>query len=420
MPVHSRLRTLASLVLSFAALSGLSRPSPAHAMTILENWTPEAVGRTEYGSEPVWRDEFNGESLDLTKWHVLDEAWPHNSEKQYYTPNAVSVSGGTLRIRAAQEEFKGRQYTSGRIDTTQSTQFRHGLYAARIKSTYSQAVWPAWWLFGTGPKYSEIDIFEQVGGDSYLQGTGYGDDSSYSALMQYSIADRPTNNVTRNTNVRSFKVERPEKFADQFHVMWLEWTPTAVWVGLNDWQQMIMADASQLEAFNAYMFMIFNIAIGGDYPGDPDSTTVLPQTLEVDWVRVWAKGGRAEDILQHEKIDDPDVPHTPGGGKSSSSSSSSSTGGSSGGEGGNNGGSSGNNPSSGGGDSSTGATDGGSSSTPGGSDNNSTGGGGKPSGGGDGDVDPTDDNDIGAAPSLPAASLAGALLAILASFALAL
>jgi len=328
MPVLSRLRSLASFVLAFAALSSFAHPSRVHALNTVENWTPEFVKRLGYGSEPVWRDEFNGDALDLTKWDPKDDPWPHNGEKQYYSPSAVTVSDGKLKIRASKEERGGRPYTSGRIDTSQSTQFQYGLYAARIKSTYSQGVWPAWWLFGTGPKYSELDMFEQAGGDAALLGEGAsGDDSSYAALTHFSVVNRPTDEVSQGP-VNSFKVTRPEKFSDNFHVMWMEWTPTELWFGLDDWSQLNLANISQLDAFNAHMYMIFNVAIGGDYPGDPDSTTVMPQTLEVDWVRVWAKGGRGEDILQHEKINDNDGQ----GGQSEQPTDGGSNGGSSGGE----------------------------------------------------------------------------------------
>jgi beta-glucanase (GH16 family) len=260
----------------------------------LPNWTPEAVGRTGYTL--AWNDEFDGTTLDLSKWDPKDEAWPDNGEKQYYSPSAVTVSDGTLKIRASHEPMGGRQYTSGRIDTSKSVQFKHGIYAARLKPTYSQGLWPAWWMFGTGPKYSEIDVFELVGGNSALTGTGSGDDSAYGALTHFSVEDRPTPRVTHGPGA-SFHAPAGEKFADNFHVMWLEWTDTEVYMGLDGNSRMIIANISELVAFEAHMYLILNVAIGGNFPGDPDATTVMPQNFEVDWVRVYAKNG--ENIMVH-------------------------------------------------------------------------------------------------------------------------
>jgi len=412
MPVHSRLRSLASFVLAFAALSSFAQSLRVHARTILENWTPEAVNRLDYGSEPVWRDEFNGEGLDRSKWDPKDQAWWDNGEQQYYTPDAVSVSGGTLKIRASNESLHGRPYTSGRIDTSQSTQFRYGLYAARIKSTYSQGIWPAWWMFGTGPKYSELDMFELTGGDPDIDN---GDDSTYGALTHFSVVDMPTDQVTIGPGC-VYKVPRPEKFADNFHVMWMEWTPTKVYMGLDDDQQLIVANISALDAFNAHMYMILNVAVGGDFPGDPNERTVLPQNLEVDWVRVWAKGGRGEDIMVHENESSSSSTALNGGssgdgstGTSGDTASSGSTGDSSSSSGGvPTGGSSSGSPSS---SSSSGPSDGSSS------DGSTSGGSSSGDGGGDDKHGNVDDN--GATSALQA-STAGGVLALIAAAALIL
>jgi len=301
MASQSRLRTLLCFTLSLALLVGLASPSSSSSSLLavravsgaeLPNWTPEAVGRTGYTL--AWNDEFEGTTLDLSKWDPKDEAWPDNGEKQYYSPSAVTVSDGTLKIRASHEPTGGRQYTSGRIDTSKSVQFKHGIYAARLKPTYSQGLWPAWWMFGTGPKYSEIDVFELVGGDSALTGTGSGDDSAYGALTHFSVEDRPTPHVTHGPGA-SFHAPTGEKFADNFHVMWLEWTATEVYMGLDGGYRMIIANMSELVAFDAHMYLILNVAIGGSFPGDPDATTVMPQNFEVDWVRVYAKNG--ENIM---------------------------------------------------------------------------------------------------------------------------
>lgn len=152
-------------------------------------------------------------------------------------------------------------------------------------------------LFGTGPKYSEIDIAESAGGTSAktVPPTGSGDDSAYGTILHFSVKDRPTDEVTKLPG-GSFHTPDGSAFADGYYVMWLEWTGTEVWAGLGDDYRKIVDDLSQLEAYNAYMYIILNVAVGGYYPQAPDATTQFPQTMHVDWVRVWNKDG--EDILK--------------------------------------------------------------------------------------------------------------------------
>ena len=289
------------------ALGGLV--SSVHAYSA-DTWTPAAAGRVGYDAAPVWADEFDGATLDRTKWTPEDIAWPHNGELQYYSPDVkyVNTTDGRLHITASDDDNGGRLFTSGRIDTEKTVQFRRGLFAARIKMTQGQGLWPAWWMFGTGPKYSEIDIAESVGGSSALTKppTGSGNDASYGTLFHFSVKDRPTAEVTKGP-ATSFKAPVGQKLADDYHVMWLEWTATEVWCGMDtEHRRKLIDDISQLEAFNAHMFLILNVAIGGYFPGAPDQTTPFPQTMSVDWVRVWAKDG--DDIMKKIEVVGPVEP----------------------------------------------------------------------------------------------------------------
>lgn len=150
-------------------------------------------------------------------------------------------------------------------------------------------------LFGTGPKYSEIDIAESAGGTSAAAGTGSGDDTAYGTILHFSVKDKPTDEVTKLPG-GSFHTPDGSAFADNYYVMWLEWTETEVWAGLDNDHRKIVDDLSQLEAYKAHMYIILNVAVGGHYPQAPDATTQFPQTMSVDWVRVWNKDG--EDILK--------------------------------------------------------------------------------------------------------------------------
>ena len=258
--------------------------------------TPTAAGRTGYGANPIWSDEFDS-ALDTTKWTAENKAWTDNQELQYYSGDAkyAATVNGELQITATNDANGGRDYTSGRLSTKNSMIFKHGLFAARIKMTKGQGIWPAFWMFGTGTMYSEIDIAEMAGGNSALQNppTGSGDDASYGSLCHFATENGTQAPVTKGPG-NSHHAPTGQVFADDYHVMWLEWTEHEVYSGLDtDDQQLMVADISQLAAFQAHMYLILNVAVGGGYPGNPDSTTSFPQTMHVDWVRVWNKDGEA-------------------------------------------------------------------------------------------------------------------------------
>ena len=191
----------------------------------------------------------------------------------------------------------GRDYTSGRISTEGRVLFKQGLYAAKIRMPEGQGIWPAFWMFGTGPKYAEWDIAEMAGGDAALQvpPTGLGDDRSVASLWHFAtLPDNATHKalVTKG-NACSHRLPNGEKFSVDYHVFWMEWTPTEVWVGVDrDDQQLMVLNVSQVDSFDHPMYIILNTAIGGQYPGNPDGTTVFPQRMFVDWVRVYAREGQ--------------------------------------------------------------------------------------------------------------------------------
>lgn len=262
-----------------------------------DDWVPTDGGRVGYGTSPVWWDEFDGSSLDTSIWHRENVAWSHNKELEFYSddPQYSAVTNGTLSIKATNTATGGRAYTSARISTIESTKFHHGLFAARIRMPQGQGIWPAFWLFGTGPKYSEIDIAEMAGGTSATTtpATGSGDDRAVGTLIHFATEEGGP--VTQGPGC-NHHLPDGSKWSSGFHVFWLEWTSTEMWSGVDSYdQQMFVANISNLDAFEASMYVILNVAVGGSYPGSPDNTTVFPQNMEVDWVRIYAKDG--EDII---------------------------------------------------------------------------------------------------------------------------
>src|SRR5437899_12605615 len=170
----------------------------------------------------VWSDEFDGSSLDLSKWEFeVNARGGGNNELQYYTTNNVRVSGGLLRIEARKEHYTGpggtREYTSARIRTRGKGDWQYGRFDVRAKLPQGKGMWPAIWMlpsdqrYGGWPHSGEIDIMELLGHDpKKVYGT-----------LHYSD---PKGHRSKGTNF----VLRGGTFADDFHIFRFEWEPAAM------------------------------------------------------------------------------------------------------------------------------------------------------------------------------------------------
>ena len=240
----------------------------------------------------VWSDEFNGPDgsrPDAAKWkfEAGGNGWG-NHELEYYTdrPENSFVQGGNLVIQAQKEKFTGpdhvtRDYTSARITTKGFFEQAYGRFEARIKIPRGQGMWPAFWLIGndfgkTGwPACGEIDIMENIGKEpstihGSMHGPGYSGDNDFTSV---------------------YKLPGGINFYDDFHVFAIEWEPGIVRFFV-DQELYTTFTPSRLPAgmkwvFDHPFYIILNVAVGGDWPGPPDSTTPFPQTMLVDYVRVY-------------------------------------------------------------------------------------------------------------------------------------
>ncbi len=241
----------------------------------------------------VWSDEFNGTSLDAANWTLeTGGAW-FNNELQYYTAgDNLAVQGGVLTITARQQAYGGRQYTSSRMMTKGKASWTYGKVEARIKLPYGQGMWPAFWMLGDNidtvqwPQCGEIDIMEMVGG------TGAGG-VNRNAVAVGSL-HRPNSNPAQSSIPKSLTAQYLNpgnvNLGDDFHVFTVEWDSSSMkyLVDGNLYQTIdISSNADGFEVFRKPFFIVLNLAVGGDWPGAPDQTTVWPQTMQVDWVRVY-------------------------------------------------------------------------------------------------------------------------------------
>ncbi|NPD47508.1 MULTISPECIES: family 16 glycosylhydrolase [unclassified Lentimicrobium] len=231
----------------------------------------------------IWSEEFDYTGLpDASYWNMETGGggWGNN-ELQNYTnreDNAL-VGNGYLTITAKEEVYGGRNYTSARITTQNKFDFKYGKIEARIKLPYGQGIWPAFWMLGSNinsvswPACGEIDIMELVGGtnrDNISHSTIHWDNAGQHA--SYGESYSLSNGI----------------FADDFHVFSVEWDEQSI-RGFVDGSQYFVADItpSGLSEFHEDFFIILNLAVGGNWPGSPNASTVFPQTMQVDYIRVY-------------------------------------------------------------------------------------------------------------------------------------
>lgn len=243
--------------------------------------TPESYG----GYTLVWQDEFNGNSINTNDWtHEIGASGWGNQESQYYTnsPNNSYVSDGNLVIEAIEEDFEGAPYTSARMITKDKQEFTFGRVDIRAILPEGQGIWPALWMLGDNidivgwPHCGEIDIMEMIGHEpSTVHGTAHWG---------------PEGNAWSFNNGNDYNLSS-EKFIDEYHVFSIIWELDNITWYVDDVQYFTLnkTNVNGDYPFNAPFFFIFNVAVGGLWPGYPDETTVFPQRMLVDYIRVFER-----------------------------------------------------------------------------------------------------------------------------------
>ncbi|MFG0304783.1 MAG: family 16 glycosylhydrolase [Phycisphaerales bacterium JB040] len=242
----------------------------------------------------IWSDEFDGTSLDLTKWEPMIgngqaygiSGWGNN-ELQYYTNRSqnITVANGELTITARRENYQGYQYTSARLRTMGKADFTYGRMEARLKLPSTQGIWPAFWMLPTNSPYGgwaaggEIDIMEKINDSSVVHGT-----------IHYG------GQWPNNTN-RGAGTSPGVDLVNTFHTYAIEWDEDSI-TWFFDGQPYNTINATQWYSENApgdpnapfdvpFHFLL-NVAVGGNWPGYPDGSSVFPQRMVVDYVRVYS------------------------------------------------------------------------------------------------------------------------------------
>lgn len=281
---ENEMKPVSVTLLALILLRGCAHPGGFH--------DPPPLGYRP-GWTLTWGDEFDqldGSAPDPAKWKIETggNGWG-NKELEYYTgrPQNLHVRNGNLEMIALKETYTGadgvtRNYTSARLKTLGKFDQAYGRFEARIKIPYAQGIWPAFWMLGNDiekigwPGCGEIDIMENIGREPAIvhgtvHGPGYSGGKGIGA--PYSLASG--------------------RFADDYHVFAAEWEPNQIRFYVDDhlYATRTPGDlpAGTKWVYDHPFFVILDLAIGGGWPGNPDETTTFPQTMLVDYVRVYEK-----------------------------------------------------------------------------------------------------------------------------------
>lgn len=279
-----------------------------------ENKEEEQTTDLSYeGYNLKWEDQFEGESLNRDDWNVElhDPGWVNNELQSYVdSPENIYLQDGSLVLKPVENvsEDGSVSYTSGRINTQHKHDFKYGLFEARVKVPEGQGFLPAFWmmptdenLYGQWPRCGEIDIMEVLGNNT---------DTSYGTIHYGNPHSESQGSYTLDEG----------SFSEEYHVFDVEWEPGKIswyvdgklihtednWYSATEGQGEITYPAP----FDQPFYIILNLAVGGNWPGNPDDTTDIENSAYyIDYVKVYQKDSYDENVTKPIKeviLRDPD------------------------------------------------------------------------------------------------------------------
>lgn len=264
------------------------------------------------GYDLKWEDQFEGETLNRDDWNVElhDPGWVNNELQSYVdSPENIYIKDGSLVLKPVEKNEDGSvSYTSGRVNTQNKHDFKYGLFEARVKVPEGQGFLPAFWmmptnenLYGQWPRCGEIDIMEVLGNDT---------DTSYGTIHYGNPHSESQGSYTLEEGT----------FSDEYHVFDVEWEPGKIswyvdgklihtednWYSATEGQGEITYPAP----FDQPFYIILNLAVGGNWPGNPDETTDIENAAYyIDYVKVYQKDSYDENVtkpIEEVILRDPD------------------------------------------------------------------------------------------------------------------
>jgi beta-glucanase (GH16 family) len=238
---------------------------PAFAAPVREGW------------ELTFSEEFSAKTIDPKRWNLKDP-WgaEKNAELQAYVPGALTLKNGRLRIEADRRKAfydqKVRDYVSGMATTARKFSQRYGLFEVRCRIPKGRGLWPAFWMLPDPPSWPpEIDVFEILG---------------HEANRVYLTHHWPDPAKPKSASLSNMgEWVAAEDYSDSFHTFGVEWDRGQIRWLVDD----VERHRATEKVPDVPMFLLLNLAVGGQWPGAPDDTTVFPAVFEIDWVRVWKR-----------------------------------------------------------------------------------------------------------------------------------
>ncbi len=292
-----------AMIASMAGCGDSSSKSDTSSSSKAESSSADETTPELDGYNLLWSDEFNAAKLDEDIWSYdpHEPGWTNNELQEYTTStDNVFIRDGKLVLKGIKTDKNGSDYyTSGKIKSQNKKDFTYGKVSVSAKVPQGQGLWPAIWMmptdeskYGQWPKCGEIDIMEVLGNDV---STAYG-------TVHYG---EPHGEKQGTVKLES------GSYADSFHEYSVEWEPGEMrwyidgkeYLKVNDW---FTAEQGQDEKpypapFDQSFFVQLNLAIGGNWPGNPDSTTDFSKAeFEVDYVRVYQKPSYDTNVKKPE------------------------------------------------------------------------------------------------------------------------
>lgn len=221
----------------------------------------------------VWSDEFNGNAVDTSKWTYDLGNLNVNNEKEFYQTQNATVSNGNLVITAKKEAVGGQPYTSSRLKTLGKFDQTYGRIEASIKLPMGMGMWPAFWMLGANintvswPQCGELDIMEHINNTNTIYGTMHWNNNGH---VQYGSTTTTT--------------------PGDYHLYAIEWDANEIrWYVDSTLYQTgnIKNNINNTGAFHLPFFILLNLAVAGDFPGQAVDESLLPESMYVDYVRVY-------------------------------------------------------------------------------------------------------------------------------------
>jgi len=211
----------------------------------------------------IFNEEFSGDQLDPDTWST-EYRWGRTNEPelQYYSPDALQVSDGILHIIADKRQMEGMDYTSGLIASYDRFTFTYGYLEMRAKIPAGRGLWPAFWMhLNDDDKSGEIDVFEFLGHEPNI------------IHMSYHFPE-----------LQEFWFNGPD-YSQDYHTYAVDWQPDKiVW-----YVDGVERARTTTEIPNEPMYILANLAVGGDWPGSPDRNTQFPAHFDIDYIRIYQR-----------------------------------------------------------------------------------------------------------------------------------